>query len=324
MVRSMSNRVVVLDKGYDSYAYEQKLFTDAGYAFEIFPGARDDREGKIRFSKDAIGLLVRWTEINEAFLLTAPQLKAIVRYGVGYDNIDMEAATRFNVKVSNVQGYANHAVSDHAIAMMYGCARALPRGQQSLKIDFLNPPIKQIIEFHDKTLGIIGLGRIGGTLCQKVRLLFKEVLASDPYIPDERFIHLGAVKTGLDDLLDQSDVISIHCNLTEETTGFIDAEKISLMRKKPILINTARGPVINEDDLFEGLQTGKLHSVGLDVYCDEPPLANREPLLSHPQVIATGHYAWYSTASSVELQRRAADNLLMMLQGQIPEDCLNP
>lgn len=96
------------------------------------------------------------------------------------------------------------------------------------------------------------------------------------------------------------------------------------MTKKPILINTSRGPVINEDDLFEGLQNGKFHSVGLDVFCDEPPLANRDALLSHPQVIATGHYAWYSSASSVELQKRAADNLLHMLQGKIPEDCLNP
>ncbi len=320
----MSKRVVILDTGYDSFAYERKLFTNAGYQFEIFPGTRHDPEGKIDFSKDAVGLLIRWTEINDEFLEFTPRLKAITRYGVGYDNIDLDAATRYKVKVSNVQGYANHAVSDHAIAMMYSCARALSRGQQSLKNNYGLPPIKQIFEFHDKIIGIIGLGRIGGTLCRKVRPLFKKVLAADPYIPNERFSNLGAVKTGLDDLLAQSDVISIHCNLTDETLGLINGETIRLMAKKPILINTSRGPVINEDDLFEGLQAGKFHSVGLDVFCDEPPLANRDVLLSHPQVIATGHYAWYSNTSSVELQKRAADNLLQMLQGKIPEDCLNP
>ena len=96
------------------------------------------------------------------------------------------------------------------------------------------------------------------------------------------------------------------------------------MDKNSILINTARGPVINEDDLFEALQSGAFHSVGLDVYHDEPPLVNRDELLSHPRVIATGHYAWYSMGASVEVQKRAANNLLAMLQGKIPEDCLNP
>ena len=96
------------------------------------------------------------------------------------------------------------------------------------------------------------------------------------------------------------------------------------MRKKPILINTARGPIINEEDLYKGLQNKHFHSIGLDVFHDEPPLENRNALLAHPQVIATGHYAWYSTASAIKLQRRAADNLLLMLNEQIPEDCLNP
>lgn len=213
----MSKRIVILDTGYDSFAYEQKLFTEAGYQFEIFPGARHDPKGKIFFSKDAVGLLIRWTEINENFLKFTPRLKAITRYGVGFDNIDIKAATRFKVKVSNVQDYANHSVSDHAIAMIYSCARALPAGQQILKNSYGLPPIKNILEFHDKIIGIIGLGRIGGTLCRKVRPLFKKVLAADPYIPDERFSSLGAVKTGLENLLNQSDVISIHCNLTEET-----------------------------------------------------------------------------------------------------------
>jgi D-3-phosphoglycerate dehydrogenase len=320
----MGKKIAVLDTGYDSFAYEEKLVRDAGYQFEIFPGERHDREGKKEFSKDAVGLFIRWTDIDDDFLQAAPHLQAIVRYGVGYDNVDLQAASRFNVKVSNVQGYANHSVSDHAIAMMYACARSLPLGQQLLRKKYGSPPIKNVFEFNDKTLGIIGLGRIGGTLSQKATHLFNRVLAVDPYIPDERFDLMGAIKTNLDELLEQSDVLSIHCNLTKETTGLIDAEKIKLMQRKPILINTSRGPVINEDDLLDGLKSEKFHSLGIDVYCDEPPLANLDTLLNHPQVISTGHYAWYSTQAIVELQKRAGENLLMMLQGEVPKDCLNP
>jgi D-3-phosphoglycerate dehydrogenase len=215
-------------------------------------------------------------------------------------------------------------VSDHALALIYACARAIPAGEKSLKKNFCAPPFHDIIELHDKTLGIIGLGRIGGTLCKKVQLLFNRILAVDPYIPEARFVKLGAVKSSLENLLSESDIISIHCNLTDETTNLINKNNINLMHKKPILINTARGPVINEDDLYEGLQANKFHSLGLDVYQDEPPPVNRDELLEHPKVIATGHYAWYSTNSSIELQKRAANNLRIMLQGEIPEDCLNP
>ncbi|MBS3775416.1 MAG: C-terminal binding protein [Bacteroidales bacterium] len=319
----MPQKIAILDTGYESYDYEKKLFKEAGYDLEIFTGERHDRAGKIALAKDAVGLLVRWTKINDDFLQATPKLKAIVRYGVGYDNIDLDAATRYGVKVANVRGYANHSVSDHALALIYACARGLSQGQKLVEQQFAKPPIREIIELHDKTLGIIGLGRIGGTLCQKAQPLFKKILASDPYISDERFSSLGASKTNLDDLLRDSDIISVHCNLTEETRGLIDKNKMQLMRKSAIIINTARGPVINEDDLYEALQSGKLHSVGLDVYGEEPPSSRQERLLFHPQVIATGHYAWYSTKSIVELQKRATHNLLTMLQGEIPEDCLN-
>ncbi len=319
----MAKKIAILDTGYESYEYEKRIFEETGYELQIFSGERNDREGKMALAKDAVGLMVRWTNIDEEFLKASPRLKAIVRYGVGYDNVDLEAATRHNVKVANVRGYANHSVSDHALALIFSCARALPQGEQLVTKQFAKPPVKQIPELHDKTLGIIGLGRIGGTLCKKAQSLFERVLATDPYITRDRFSSLGASQTNLDDLLSKSDVISIHCNLTGETRGLIDKSKLQLMRDNTILINTARGPVVNEKHLLEALQSGKLHSVGLDVYADEPPSTRQKDLIFHPQVIATGHYAWYSTKSISELQKRATQNLLSLLQGEIPEDCLN-
>ncbi len=242
-----------------------------------------------------------------------PNLKAIVRYGVGYDNIDLDAAKRHGVRVANVQGYANHAVSDHALALLLSCSRLLPLGQRTVKDDFGKPPATDVVEFSNKTLGIVGLGRIGGTFCRKAQPLFERVLAADPYVPAERFDHLGAIQCDFQTLLRESHAISIHCNLTHETHGLFNRSAFSKMEKRPIVVNTARGPVVEAEALLGALHQDMVHSAGLDVFPEEPPGEDMQALLSHPRVIATGHYAWYSIRSSEELQKRAADNLLGLL-----------
>lgn len=316
-------KIKVLDTGYDSFAYEQTLFESHGYSFELFAGDKGDVAGKIAFASDADGLLIRWTEIDEHFLSATPNLKSIVRYGVGYENIDLAAVNKTHVKVANVQGYGNHAVSDHALGLMYACNRMLIQGQKDIKSIFGSPPAKEIREFHECTLGIIGLGRIGGTLCQKAVHLFKNVLASDPYIPGYRFTMLGAESASLEQLMEQSDVISIHCNLTEETERLLSDKTFALAKKSPIIINTARGPVIDQGSLLSAINSNHISHAGIDVFHTELAHELPEKLLDHPSIITTGHYAWYSTRSHQELQKRAADNLLAMLKGEIPEDCLN-
>lgn len=317
-------KIVIIDSGYASFRYEQDLFMKHGYTLEIFEGSRDDWHGKRDFARDAVGMLVRWSVINGEFLKSTPKLKAIVRYGVGYENIDLNAATNRGIKVANVQGYANHSVSDHAIALMYACNRALLQGHRIMKSNYARPPVTEIVEFHEKTLGIIGLGRIGGTLCNKTISLFQKILAVDPYIPDERFEMLGARKTDLNTLFKESHVISLHCNLTDETTHLINQNAFHKMKQRPILINTARGDVIDEAALAMALENDLIRSAGIDVYHDEPPKENMNIVIDRSNVITTGHYAWYSDRAMIELQKRAADNLLMFLQGKLPKDCLNP
>ena len=317
-------KIVIIDGGYKSYQHEEKLLGGAGYTLEIFEGDRHDRKGRMRFAQNAIGLLCRLTKVDAEFLDAVPTLKAIVRYGVGFDSIDVSAASARGVKVANVTRYADNSVSDHALALMFACTRAIPLGEKMLKSQYEKPPRTSIFEFRDKTLGIVGLGSIGETLCSKASPLFKRIFASDPYVPDERFQELGVIRTDFNTLLAESHVISLHCSLTEETAKIINRNAFRQMQKRPMLINTSRGPLIDEDALLEALNRGQIHSAGLDVFCDEPPLANRDDLLAHPHLIATGHYAWYSEESMIELQRRASENLLMLLQGKIPEDCLNP
>ncbi len=312
--------IVVIDQGYDSYAYEEELFRKHGYEFRVFTGERHDRRAKQDFSRDAVGIFVRWTVIDADFLQTLPHLKAIVRYGTGYDNIDLQEAKRRQIRVANVQGYASHSVSDHALMLLLACARGLLPAQQGFYPNFTQPPFADILELREMTLGIVGLGRIGGALCRKAQSLFKKIIANDPYIPFERFSEVGAERCQLIDILTECDAISLHCNLTEETYHLIGAKEFALMRKRPILINTARGPVVDEIALLPALQENKIHSVGLDVFTDEPPAENMRELLQHPRVVATGHYAWYSLFAARDLQKRAADNLLGLLEGKPVED----
>ena len=318
-----TKKIAIIDLGYKSYDYEHDLFQKSGFELILYEGDPGDRFEKARFASDSYGILVRGTLIDKDFLSLTSNLKAIVRYGVGYENIDINEATRRNIKVAIVQGYANHAVSDHAIALIYSCARALSSGSQHIREIFSSPPAEKVIELHDKTVGIIGLGRIGSCFASKVRYLFKEVLAYDPYIEDHKFNEAGALKTDLDTLLRKSHVISLHCNLTDETTHIIDENAFNKMKNRPVLINTSRGPVVSESALVNALNNDIIHSAGIDVFCEEPPTANQEPLLNHPRATVTGHYAWYSEYSIKELQRRAADNLLRLLAGEEIKDQLN-
>jgi D-3-phosphoglycerate dehydrogenase len=254
--------------------------------------------------------------VDDLFLSQLPRLKAIVRYGVGYDNIDLVATSRHGVRVANVQSYANHAVSDHALALLLSCSRLLHLKQNS----FGKPPATDVMELANKTLGIVGLGRIGGTLCRKAKPIFERILAVDPYIPAARFDQLGAQPCDFRTLLQDSDAITIHCNLTSETHSLFNSSAFAMMAKRPIVVNTARGPIVEIEPLIEAVQQGKIHSAGIDVFPEEPPGEHMQSLLSHPRIIVTGHYAWYSVRSSEVLQMRAADNLLALLRGDDVED----
>ncbi len=315
--------IVIIDSGYKSYDFEKELFEQAGFNLKIHPAYKGDPLEKREFAKNADGILVRHTKIDEKFLSGMKKLKAVVRYGVGYDNVDVQACTRHKVKVANVQGYANHSVSDHALALMFSCIRALWDTNQQVTRGFASPPSPDVFEIHDKVLGVIGVGRIGTEFCKKTVPLFHRVIACDPYKTEEHFKQLSVKRVSIEELLEESDVISLHCNLTDETKYLINEREFARMKRRPVIINTARGEVLCEKALLDALNSGKIHSAGLDVYENEPVTEMQDALLNHPRTICTGHYAWYSDLAAVELQRRAALNLYNLLIGNEIEDCLN-
>lgn len=315
--------IAIIDSGYKDYSFEKNIFGSAGFTLDIFPTYKGEKSAKMKFAAKADGVLVRHTPIDEEFLGHCKNLKAVVRYGVGYDNVDVEACTRFGVKVANVQGYANHAVAEHALALMFSCSRALWNPHQQISEKFAAPPVEDVFELHDKTLGIIGLGRIGSELAKKAKGVFGEIIAADPYKPDKHFYDLQVRKVELNELFETSDVISVHCNLTPETREILSFDAFRTMKKRPVIINTSRGETINEKALEEALDKNLIHSAGLDVYHNEPITGAQENLINNSRTICTGHYAWYSDRAAVELQKRAATNLLRFLQGDEVEDQLN-
>ena len=315
----MKNRkqIAILNTGYESYDYEVELFARHGFELIVYDGPVNERSLKYAFASKATGILVRELLIDAEALACMPNLKAIVRYGVGYDNIDVDAARKKNVRVANVQGYGNHSVSDHALALMYALTRDL---EGSRKGAFSKPSRTDVFELHNKTLGIIGLGRIGSQFSKKASPLFHQTIAYDPYKSEEYIQSHGAIKVDLPELFTRSHVISLHCNLTGETLHILNENAFDQMKQKPVILNTSRGAVIHEKSLLAALNSGVLHSAGLDVFEQEPPGKEQLPLLDHPHVVHTPHVAWYSDESIQILQTRAADNIIGLLTGKPVED----
>jgi D-3-phosphoglycerate dehydrogenase len=313
-------QVAILDTGYESYEYEQDLFAQHGFELIIYKGEARNKQAKYEFASEASGLLVRELLIDQDALGIMPRLEAIVRYGVGYDNIDLETTKKRNIRVANVQGYANHSVSDHALALLLACTRDL---EDSRRGTFSKPSRSDVLELHDKTLGIIGIGQIGSQFALKAAPLFQQVLAFDPYKTSDYISRYGAQKVELSTLLNECHAISLHCNLTQETRHMISSEALAAMKKRPVIVNTSRGGVIEEKSLLEALNSGKVHSAGLDVFEKEPPGEDQRELMEHPHVAYTPHIAWYSQNSIVTLQRKAARNLVNLLNGlQVDDELL--
>ncbi len=261
------------------------------------------------------------------------QCKAVVRCGVGFDNIDLEAAGEKGIYACNVPDYGVDEVADHAIAMALACNRGLIKAERTLRRG-LEPwdmrAIQPIFRIAGATMGIIGLGRIGSATAVRAKGLGMRVLAYDPYVRPGTDKVLGVSLVEWEDLLKTCDIISIHTPLTEETRCMIDAKALSLMKPSAIFVNTARGAVVDTDALAMALREGRIAGAGVDVLPQEPAQASM-PLVAlwqeerQPPVnlLMTPHTAFYSDQGLVEMRRKAAEELKRVLTGQSPKNCVN-
>jgi D-3-phosphoglycerate dehydrogenase len=266
-------------------------------------------------ASDADGILNTYLPMTADLIGRLPRARIIARYGIGVDNVDLDAASRAGITVTNVPDYSVQEVAAHAVALMLGLIRRIPQADSLVRsgawgIDGLRP-IRRISEL---TFGLIGLGRIARQVAASIEALGGRLIASDPFVGPAPGL---PTLVSLDDLIADSDIISVHAPLTPETRGLFDATRLARMRRGAILVNTARGPLVVLDDLVESLRSGHLGGAGLDVFDTEPLDPSR--IAGVPNLLVTPHMAYYSEESLLESQRKAATQVVKVLTGLDPD-----
>lgn len=271
------------------------------------------------------GWLVRTAPITAALIQAAPDLRVIAKHGVGVDNIDLAAATAHRVVVTTTPGANSLAVAEHAVAMMLALAKRLPESDRLVRTGRFQEKFGlRTMELAGKTLGLLGCGRIGSLVAGICRNGFgMRILVYDPYLPDERLAEMGADRaSSVAELAQASDVVSIHAPLTPETRHLVNAEVLRQMRPTALLINCARGELVDQRALAEALASGTIAGAGIDVFEVEPPAAD-DPLLERPNAILSPHVANASAESLVRMAVTAAEEILAVLRGAAPRYPLN-
>lgn len=252
---------------------------------------------------DADGWIIRsGTTITADLIEAAPKLKVIGRAGVGVDNIDLEAATRRGVLVINAPDGNTISTAEHTCAMLLALARRIPQASRSTAEGNWDRKSFTGSEVYEKTLGVIGVGKIGRAVAERMSAFGMTIIGYDPVLSAEAADRIGVTLVELDDLLARSDFITLHTPLNDATRGLLDRNALAKCKKGVRIVNCARGGIVDEDDLYEALESGHVAGAALDVYSSEPPPQALHRLISHPQVVATPHIA----ASTEEAQEKVA------------------
>ncbi len=315
----MNAKVVICHYEHPRVDQEREILEAAG--FEVLAHrvpTEDDISGLVA---DADALIVQHNKVGPRVIDAMRRCRIIVRYGVGYDNLDTEYAARKGILCCNVPDYCVDEVSDHALALILALTRGIVRYDRAKGDDDFNyPRAAPIRNSRDTVAGIIGLGRIGSSLARKLAPIGFRLIGTDPNVDAQAMGRLGVEKVELETLCAQAEVISLHCLLDARSRGLLGERQFAMMRPGTFLVNTARGPLVEESALVGALRAGRIAGAGLDVLETEP-LRPDNPLLGLDSVILTPHAAWYSEKSIVELKRRAAHEVVRVLKG---DKALNP
>jgi D-3-phosphoglycerate dehydrogenase / 2-oxoglutarate reductase len=319
MKESAMALVVITDCNHGNVEPEAAVLRAAGAEVRHYQ-VLDEAE-VIRVAAEADAVLSQYSRITARVLDGLPRVRIVVRYGVGYDNVDAAAAAERGIIVANVPDYCIEEVADQSLTLLLAHWRGIVFYDRSVRAGTWNAETKKpMLQLAGRTLGILGLGRIGATLARKAVGVGMAVLGFDPYLTTAP---TGVRVVGLEELLRESDAVSINCPLTAETRHLIGDAQFRLMKPAAILVNTARGAIVDTAALVRALQEGRIAGAALDAFEQEPIPAD-SPLLDLPNVILTPHMAWYSQESTVDIKRKTAEAALAVLRGQRPTSVVNP
>lgn len=316
--------VAVLEPGYAGYGPETEALSPFG--IDVLPvGANEDAVTRLSNDK-VVAVLVRERRCDRALLDACPDVKLVLRYGVGIDNVDLDAARERGVFVANVPDYgAAQEVSDHAIALYLAVARRIvSRDREVRNGDWGIGQAAPVPGHRGATVGLIGFGRIARAALTRFRALgFHRALVADPALSAADAKAAGVEIMSVDQLCAEADAISLHAPLIEATRHILNGERIAAMKPSAIVINVSRGGLLDETALATALHEGRLFGAGIDVFETEPPEKD-SPLLHAPNTVLSDHTAWYSEASVRSLQTQAAEELVRVLSGDQPRNWVNP
>lgn len=315
--------VLVTDYVWPTLDVEKKILSEIGAELVVAPNG--DEKTLVDLAQGCDAILTCWAKTTQQVIEAAlPQLKVIVRYGVGLDNIDLSFATQKGIPVANVPDYCFVDVAEHTMALLLSLShkvtqfdRLVRRGTWNIQAGL---PLRRLT---GQRLGLIGFGQIAQEVVPRAKAFGLEVVAYSRSLTADKANQCGVEAVDLDTLLETSDFVSIHCPSTDETRGMMDAGVFQKMKSTACLINTSRGDVVHETDLLSALKGGSIAGAALDVRCQEPPEVG-DQLIQMDQVIHTPHAAFYSTESLIELPQKAAWEVRRVLVGEAPVHLVNP
>jgi D-3-phosphoglycerate dehydrogenase len=318
----MPRRVLISDYAWKDLEIERAILSRVDANLLVAESGAEDELTAL--ATEADGILTCWKPVTARVIQAARVCAAIGRYGIGLDNIDVAAATRHGIVVTNVPSYCVDEVSDHALALLLSLARGITFYDRAIKSGVYDLQAgTPLFRVRGRILGIVGFGKIGRALYHKTRGLGLKVLVFDPYAHRTSLSGFEVEVVDFHGLLERSDFISLHVPLTPETRELFNLAALRRMKPSAFLINTSRGQLIDAEALREALDKGIIAGAGLDVLPVEPP-APGDPLVGHPRTIITPHAAFNSEESLIELRETAAKQMAAVLCGTRPENIVNP
>jgi len=317
----MRKKVVIVDHREEGFEMEKNAFISGGAEVSIcVPGNEDEL---IESVKDAYVVIFTFSKINRNVIDQLTNCKMLIRYGVGLDNVDIKAASERGIYVCNAPNYGTYAVAEHAFALLLSVNRRLLFLDQQVRNHIWDMEgIPPVYSLSNKRLGIVGFGNTGRYLTKMAEVFNMEVVVYDPYINKETAKEYKVRASGFKELVRDSDHISIHAPLTEETRHLFNKDVFREMKKKSIIVNTSRGGLINQNDLIWALKSQCIAGAALDVFENEP-LDPQSDLLTLHNVVLTPHVAWYTEESNVKMHQEVIDDVLRVLRGNVPQNVVN-
>lgn len=322
----MTNKKVLIS---DPWFMFDEVVNDEHFAHlksvaEVVSKNPTSNEEMIECIRDVDAIMLGDFQLSNTIIEKGERLKIISRVGIGYNNVDVTTATRRKIIVTNVPGALSDSVAEHAMLLMLAAARRLAVGDRYVREGEWNNFQQHApgFELSGKTLGLIGFGAIGKAVSQRAKAFNMSILVYDPYVDYNKAAQLGCQRVDLDRLLKESDVVSVHTPLTTETERLIGERELNLMKKSAVLINTARGGVIDESSLIDALRKRKIAAAGLDVLASEPPQLGN-PLFELDNVTLTPHSAGFTLEVMKRLWLACYDAVTRVLRGELPQPPAN-